>query len=128
MEILSRGYVYYVTFWIPIIVLGKNNGLLKVEMQEDKITDITDIGYGVYPFRPNITPPYLKNLVYSENELSIVICNLKYLEEVLSNIDKGMNNLLKSVKEKLTRRPFLVISEIMRDFHNYEARNPNLWK
>ena len=48
---------------IPLLVIGKNNGLLKVELKDDGVGNIKDIGYGVYLFSPNVLYPQLINLL-----------------------------------------------------------------
>jgi hypothetical protein len=58
-ELLPKLHHIIVHSWVPILILGKNNGLLRVDIDGETVKGFSDIGYGLYFFRPTRTPSFL---------------------------------------------------------------------
>ncbi|MEW6604602.1 MAG: hypothetical protein AB1351_07925, partial [Thermoproteota archaeon] len=96
-----------------IVVLGENNGLIRVNMSNGKVTGFEDIGYGLYFFRPSRTPPVAKKIEFPET-LPIIVCNVKHLEKCIKEIEGSIDTIIGYVKETVELNPLFLYDEMVK--------------
>lgn len=94
---------------IPIVVVGPNNGLLKVKLRNGKVDRLTDSKYWAYLH----TPRENKNEnVPASNTFVVIICNANYLEKCLSVIEDGTKKTISQLIEQIENNPHSILYEI----------------
>ncbi len=114
---------YEISLTIPLMVIGRNNGLIRVQMQNDQIAGFEDIGYGIYYFRPPHPTGKIENLDLGYG-IPIVICNEGYLPKLITNIENSITALADVVKETLNRNPILLY-DMVSELIDIGRKDPN---
>lgn len=109
--------------WVPILILGKNNGLLRVHMNGERVTGFSDTRYGLYFLRPVRTPSFF-NLRRKANKdaIPIVVCNYRYLDECISMLGRGIQQMIVHARRAIADDPLLVMEVVTKQYDMYQAR------
>lgn len=97
---------------IPIILLDKNNGLIKVKMRKGKHIGLQDVGYGLYLFSPSNLANYRILIPEWVSEFPVLVCNLKYLHEAVKTLEKSLLAIFELVKKEIISDPVKLFLEI----------------
>lgn len=122
-ELLPQLGLTKVHSWVPMLILGKNNGLLRVHMGGERVTGFSDIHYGLYFFRPVRTPSFF-NLRRKTNKdtIPIVVCNYRYLDECISMLGTGIQQMIVHARRAIADDPLLVMEVVTAQHDMYQAR------
>jgi hypothetical protein len=96
---------------IPIVVVGPNNGLLKVELRNGKVDRLTDSKYWAYIHTPRESRNQDEPLAVPKTFV-VIVCNTNYLEKCLSVIEDGVKKTISQLIEQIMNSPHSILYEI----------------
>lgn len=107
---------------IPLMIIGANDGLHKVEMKEWKVDKLKNVGYSAYLYAPNEINSSSEMLVKNSN-FDVVICNVDFLDDCLKTIEDGVRESVHKILEQIQNNPYLLYYEIYNKSLNLRRRH-----
>jgi hypothetical protein len=106
---------YRVDLVFPVIVIDDTRGVIKAVLNDaNEIVDFEDVGYGIYKYvSEKVQEEVWFGAPKLDKELPIIICNLSYLDECISKLVGGMEELKLDVEKQLNENPHLFVTELM---------------
>jgi hypothetical protein len=105
--------------FLPMIIVGEDTGLLKVVQEgSDKYTinNLEEIKWCLYLHAPS-RPTKYSEILEKRYEQPILVCNIKYLEDCISNVESSINDLIKEMEENLNKHRDRIVEEILKVIH-----------
>lgn len=96
---------------IPLMIIGVNNGLYRVELKDVKMDNLVNIGYSAFLYAPKEINSSSKMLVKNSN-FDIVICDVEFLDECINTIEDGVRKSIHKILEQIRNNPHLLYYEI----------------
>lgn len=97
---------------IPIIILDKNNGLIRVRIENGNPIGLEDVGYGVYLFSPSNLMNYRRLIPQGISEFPVLVCNMTYLQKAIKALEQSLLAMFTVIKEYVVSNPVNLFLEI----------------
>lgn len=104
-KIFPQFVVFPVKIWIPIIIVGGNNGIIRVVMDNDRVGDLKELGFGIYKFTPSVLPQSFRKAWPVRHHIPIILCNVNFLNECLDFLEKRIPKLIEISISKIKGNP-----------------------
>jgi hypothetical protein len=96
---------------IPLIIVGRNNGLLRVDIKNENVEDIVDVKHCMYLYAPREIKHASRVLVKDSN-FPVIICNERYLDDCLKSIEAGAKSSVDDIMRQIENQPYLLYYEV----------------
>lgn len=97
---------------IPIIILDKNNGLIRVRIENGIPIGLEDVGYDLYLFSPSNHMDYRRLIPEGISEFPVVVCNMTFLQKAIKALEQSLLAMFKVITEKIVSNPVNLFIEI----------------
>lgn len=114
---------FKITLWIPMVILGRNNGIFRVLTTDDKVKDLEEIKFGIYRFTPSIIPDHFKKSVRATDAFPVVVCNLQYLNECIEFLKGRMSKVGNLIIETIAEDNEQLLEEFISYSKKYDKTN-----
>lgn len=121
-ELFAKMKDFTIHVAIPLIIVGPNNGLIRVDIKNDKVSDLVDTKYCAYLYAPREIKPHSRVLIRDYN-FAVIICNIDHLDECLNDLENGVRKSVDQIMSEIRNKPYLVYYEIYNNSYN-ATRSP----
>lgn len=105
-----EGLFHLIDLKFPVLIINEEAGLFEVELDENNIiVDFRKIKYGIYGYVSKKSKPTRRR----PDSLGVLICDIAYLNELISAVLEGLKKLGDDMSKLINERPYLIGYELL---------------